>query len=155
MATFRLPSGVVQAVILLLFSLITRGFDINRNDNLAVYWGQVCGSRSYSRSLLIFRQNSYGMSHDDTANFQQRLSFYCDQDEVDIFPLAFLNVLFSTGGFPALDLSNVCSVGANEAYNGTALPDCSFLASDINNCQERGHIVTLSIGENLFALRKK
>lgn len=99
--------------------------------------------------IAHYRQNSYGASHNDKANSQQRLDFYCSQGQVDVFPIAFLNVMFSTGGLPALDLSNVCSVGTNGPFNDTALPDCSFLASDIASCQKRGHIVTLSIGENL------
>jgi len=51
-----------------------------------------------------------------------------------------------------MSLSNICSVNANGEFHDTALPDCSFLASDIESCQKRGHIVTLSIGENLLAL---
>jgi chitinase len=31
------------------------------------------------------------------------------------------------------------------AFPGTDLPDCAFLASDINACQAKGKIVTLSI----------
>ncbi len=36
-----------------------------------------------------------------------RLSFYCDDDTIDAFPLAFLYVFFGKGGKPMLDLSNV------------------------------------------------
>ena len=50
MATFRHLFGITQVVVLLLFSpLLTRGFDIDRNDNLVMYWGQVCESSFYSR----------------------------------------------------------------------------------------------------------
>ena len=31
-------------------------------------------------------------------------------------------------------------------FEGTQLPDCSFLASDIETCQAAGKIVTMSLG---------
>ena len=52
-------------------------------------------------------QDSYGATHSDTANFQKNLSYYCQDDTIDAIPLAFLNVFFSTGNLPSLDLSNV------------------------------------------------
>ncbi|KAI1797099.1 glycoside hydrolase, partial [Ganoderma leucocontextum] len=91
-------------------------------------------------------QNSYGATHSDTANFQQTLSFYCQDDSIDAFPLAFLNVFFDAGGLPSLDLSNICSTSGDPLFSGTDLPDCSFLASDIDTCQSKGKIVTLSLG---------
>ncbi len=37
-------------------------------------------------------------------------------------------------------------MGTHGVFPGTALADCSFLASDIQECQAKGKIVTLSIG---------
>ncbi|KZP27341.1 carbohydrate-binding module family 5 protein, partial [Athelia psychrophila] len=98
-------------------------------------------------------QNSYGATHgSDTANWQQRLSHYCQasniarDDTIDAIPVAFLNVFFDTGGLPSLDLSNICGVSSYPAFPGTALPDCDFLAADIETCQAAGKIVTISLG---------
>ncbi|EJC98222.1 glycoside hydrolase [Fomitiporia mediterranea MF3/22] len=107
------------------------GFDISRNDNLVLYWGQ----------------NSYGATHSDVANFQKRLGFYCTSDSVtDTFPLAFLTAAFGEGGLPSIDLSNICNQNDNATFPGTQLPNCAALAPDIESCQAAGKIVTLSIG---------
>ncbi|KZV81345.1 glycoside hydrolase family 18 protein [Exidia glandulosa HHB12029] len=78
---------------------------------------------------------------------QQRLSFYCGDDSpVDVFPLAFLNTFYAQGNLPSLDLANICSTSNQPAFPGTSLPDCSFMAADIKQCQAKGKIVTLSLG---------
>ncbi|KZT19142.1 carbohydrate-binding module family 5 protein [Neolentinus lepideus HHB14362 ss-1] len=106
-------------------------FTNSATDNLAVYWGQ----------------NSYGATHSsDTANWQQNLSYYCQDDTIDAIPMAFLDVFFGTGGEPSLDLANICNVNDDAVFPGTQLPDCSFLASDIETCQSKGKIVTMSLG---------
>ncbi|PBK77093.1 class III chitinase [Armillaria solidipes] len=109
---------------------VVLAFDNSRYDNTVVYWGQ----------------NSYGATHSDTANYQQRLSFYCNDDAIDVFPLAFLNVFFGTGGLPSINLANTCNNVDNTTFPGTTLPDCSLLATDIATCQAKGKIVTLSLG---------
>ncbi|CDO71799.1 Glycoside Hydrolase Family 18 / Carbohydrate-Binding Module Family 5 protein [Trametes cinnabarina] len=111
-------------------ALHVAAFDNSRSDNLAVYWGQ----------------NSYGATHSDTANFQKTLSTYCQDDSIDAFPIAFLNVFFGPGGVPSIDLSNICSSVDDPVFSGTNMPDCSFLASDIQFCQSKGKIVTISLG---------
>lgn len=76
--------------------------------------------------------------------------------------MAFLDVAFDVANLPSMDFSNVryyhllcpfiaeypqiCSSYGSSLFAGTALPDCSFLASDIEKCQAKGKIVTLSIG---------
>ncbi|OBZ79038.1 Casein kinase II subunit alpha [Grifola frondosa] len=40
----------------------------------------------------------------------------------------------------------VCNTTSDSVFPGTALLDCSFLASDIQTCQSNGKIVTLSLG---------
>ncbi|KAJ6627271.1 glycoside hydrolase, partial [Mycena sp. CBHHK59/15] len=91
-------------------------------------------------------QNSYGATHTDTANFQKTLSYYCNDNAVDVFPIAFLYKFFSTGGAPSLNLANTCNPTDNATFPGTALPDCSKLATDITTCQSKGKLVTLSLG---------
>ncbi|KAF8078280.1 chitinase [Lyophyllum atratum] len=97
-------------------------FSNDRSDNLAVYWGQ------------------------DSAGHQQRLSFYCDDDTIDVFPMAFLYIFRGKGGLPVIDFSNICGLGSGRTFSGTDLTDCSFLESDIRKCQAKGKIVTLSLG---------
>ncbi|KAG6866839.1 hypothetical protein C0991_008775 [Blastosporella zonata] len=92
------------------------------------------------------------------------LSFYCDDDTVDVFPLAFLYIFRGKGGLPVIDFSNVlfilahlqglkadvgckiCGLGSGKTFPGSDLTDCSFLEEDIRFCQAKGKIVTLSIG---------
>ncbi|KAJ8503581.1 hypothetical protein ONZ45_g10748 [Pleurotus djamor] len=105
-------------------------FDNSRSDNVAVYYGQ----------------NSYGATHSDTANWQKSLSFYCQDDSIDVFPLAFLHVFFGAGGLPSINMANTCNTNDNGVFSGTELPNCQFLAADIQACQARGKIITLSLG---------
>ncbi|KAL0578028.1 Chitinase 2 [Marasmius crinis-equi] len=119
-------------------TLITSGliigasaFDNSRYDNLAVYWGQ----------------NSYGAVHaNDQANWQRPLSFYCQDDTINAFPIAFVNEFFGPGGVPSMNLANTCSAEANGTFPGTNLPNCTALAPDIQTCQSKGKIVTISLG---------
>ncbi|GLB36434.1 putative glycosyl hydrolase 18 family protein [Lyophyllum shimeji] len=113
------------------FLLQAVAFDNSRYDNVAVYWGQ----------------NSYGAVHGtDTANFQKRLSYYCADNAIDVFPIAFLNVFFGTGGLPSINLANTCNPTDNGTFPGTNLANCASLASDIAACQAKGKIITLSLG---------
>ncbi|KAF9036504.1 class III chitinase [Hymenopellis radicata] len=105
-------------------------FDSSRYDNVAVYWGQ----------------NSYGATHSDVDNFQKTLSFYCNDEAIDVIPVAFLNVFFGPGDVPSINLANTCNTVDNATFPDTDLPDCSALASDITQCQAKGKIVTLSLG---------
>ncbi|EIN13628.1 glycoside hydrolase family 18 protein, partial [Punctularia strigosozonata HHB-11173 SS5] len=93
-------------------------------------------------------QNSYGAANAaDTANFQKSLAFYCQDNSIDVFPIAFLTSFFSTGNLPSINLANTCnSVNGNTTFPGTNLLDCSGLASDIKTCQAKGKIITLSLG---------
>ncbi|KAH7102314.1 glycoside hydrolase [Auriculariales sp. MPI-PUGE-AT-0066] len=107
-------------------------YDNNAYDNVVAYWGQ----------------NSNGWLNPDNPDAaQKRLGFYCDSDSpVDVFPIAFLNTFYAQGGLPALDLSNICASYNTAVFPNTSLPDCGFLAADIEACQARGKIVTLSLG---------
>ncbi|KAG1891734.1 glycoside hydrolase family 18 protein [Suillus fuscotomentosus] len=106
-------------------------FDMSSNQNLAVYWGQ----------------NSYGaVNPDNTAEWQQPISYYCDDTIIDTFPIAFLDEFYSTDNLPSIDLANTCNTGDNSLFSGTNLLNCSFLASGIETCQAAGKIVTISLG---------
>ncbi|KAI0094559.1 glycoside hydrolase family 18 protein [Irpex rosettiformis] len=108
----------------------TYAYDNSRYDNVAVYWGQ----------------NSYGATHSDVANFQKPLAFYCQDDAIDVLPVAFLNVFFGPGGVPSINLSNTCNDVDNATFSGTNLPVCTSVGADIKTCQAKGKIVTLSLG---------
>ncbi|KAG5646714.1 hypothetical protein DXG03_002396 [Asterophora parasitica] len=112
------------------FIIGASAFANSRYDNVAVYWGQ----------------NSYGASHTDIAHSQKRLSYYCNDDAVDVFPVAFLTTFFGPGGLPSINLANICNPTDNTIFPGTNLADCSFLATDISTCQSKGKIITLSLG---------
>ncbi|KIK62365.1 glycoside hydrolase family 18 protein [Collybiopsis luxurians FD-317 M1] len=120
------------SVALLLFaSSSLAAFNPSGNNNVVAYWGQ----------------NSYGATHpDDTANFQQNLSAYCSDTSVDVFPLAFLDVFFDIDGLPSVNFANICNDVDDSLFPGSDLPDCQFMASDIQACQAAGKIVTLSMG---------
>jgi len=105
-------------------------YDNTRSDNLAVYYGQ----------------NSYGATHSDTAGWQKDLATYCQDDAINAIPLAFLNVYFSTGGMPEINMANTCSSSSNAPFPGTNLANCQFMATGIKACQARGKIVTISLG---------
>ncbi|KAG1795974.1 glycoside hydrolase family 18 protein [Suillus plorans] len=106
-------------------------FDMSSNQNLAVYWGQ----------------NSYGaVNPDNTAQWQQPISYYCNDAIIDTFPIAFLDEFYSTDNLPSIDLANTCNTGDNSLFSGTNLLNCSFLASGIETCQAAGKIVTISLG---------
>ncbi|KAG2034673.1 glycoside hydrolase superfamily [Suillus americanus] len=103
-------------------------FDMSSNKNLAVYWGQ----------------NSYGaVNPSDPANWQQPISYYCNDAVINTLPIAFLDEFYSTGNLPAINLANTCT---SPLFPGTNLLNCSFLASDIEYCQAAGKIVTMSLG---------
>ncbi|PCH42234.1 glycoside hydrolase family 18 protein [Wolfiporia cocos MD-104 SS10] len=91
-------------------------------------------------------QNSYGATGTNTAYYQQNLSYYCQDDVINAFPIAFLNVFFGEGGEPSIDLANICSTANDPVFEGTQLPVCTFMASDIETCQSAGKIVTISLG---------
>ncbi|THH12934.1 hypothetical protein EW146_g7227 [Bondarzewia mesenterica] len=86
-------------------------FDNSRYDNVAVYWGQ----------------NSYGATHSDTANFQKTISFYCEDDAIDVIPIAFLNTFFGTGGLPSMNLANgkIVTLSLGGATGGVGFTDDS------------------------------
>jgi len=131
MPTFLRSRSFLHILLCTITFQLVLAFDNTRYDNLAVYWGQ----------------NSYGATHSNVADWQQRLAFYCGSDSViNAFPVAFLNVFFGTGGVPSINLANTCNPTDNATFPGTDLPNCSALASDIETCQSAGKIITISLG---------
>ncbi|KIJ57932.1 carbohydrate-binding module family 5 protein [Hydnomerulius pinastri MD-312] len=125
-----LCSTPLLSFLLCFLAISVKAFDISANTNLAVYWGQ----------------NSYGViDASNTTGWQTNLSHYCE-GVADIFPIAFVDQFNSTGGLPSLNLANTCSTSNNSVFPGTNLPNCSFMAEDIQACQAAGKIVTISLG---------
>lgn len=103
--------------LLTIFSLLLPALAINArsNSNVAIYWGQ----------------NSGGS--------QQRLSYYCDSDAVDIVILSFMHQ------FPSpiqLNFANACE----GTYTANGILQCQTIAEDIKYCQNNGKTILLSLG---------
>ncbi|KAJ6185419.1 Glycoside hydrolase superfamily [Penicillium mononematosum] len=99
--------------------------DLNSTSNIVVYWGQ----------------NSFNGKGDKE---QQPLAHYCDNDDIDVIPMAFNMMVNGPGGAPAIDFS-VTSKDC-EVFEGTNLKNCPSIAKDIKTCQEKGKTILLSIG---------
>ncbi|KAG6820489.1 hypothetical protein H0H93_016551 [Arthromyces matolae] len=100
----------------------------------------------YLVPTTYYGQNSYGATHPNTLAYQKSLSAYCQDDTINIIPLAFLHVFFSDGGLPEINLANACNSDNGNVFPGTNLAKCPQLTDDIKGCQARGKIVTLSLG---------
>jgi chitinase len=68
-----LLKSVALAITTLPFAMA--GFDPSSQSNMAVYWGQ----------------NSFGQG--SGPDVQERLSYYCDNADIDIIPIGFLDGL--------------------------------------------------------------
>ncbi|KIK15775.1 carbohydrate-binding module family 5 protein [Pisolithus microcarpus 441] len=100
--------------------------------------------QNYTTKLGYWGQDSYGANNpSDTAKWQQPISYYCNDDTIDTFPIAFLDQFFATGGLPSINLANSCT---NPPFPGTSIPNCTFLGPDIEACQAAGKILTISLG---------
>ena len=132
-----IPDQMFFLALMVLLRLQSTGVKCVHSISLTVY------------HLRIYRtlvQNSYGATHSDVANFQKRLSFYCADNAIDAFPVAFVTTFFGTGGLPVMNLANICNNVDNATFPGSQLPNCTVLASDITTCQAKGKIVTISLG---------
>ncbi|KAK2758038.1 hypothetical protein FQN54_004444 [Arachnomyces sp. PD_36] len=94
------------------------GFDPSSINNVATYWGQ----------------NSAG-----GATTQSNLTTYCEDPNIDIIPMAFLNEVKK----PGLNLGNV---GDTCASFPSGLIHCPNVGEDIKTCQDKGKTIILSIG---------
>ncbi|KGO63526.1 Glycoside hydrolase, superfamily [Penicillium italicum] len=99
--------------------------DLNSSSNIVVYWGQ----------------NSFNGKGDKA---QQPLAHYCDDDDIDVIPLAFNMMVNGPGGAPEIDFSLAskdCDV-----FEGTQLKNCPSIGKDIAKCQKKNKTILLSIG---------
>ncbi|KAJ7931357.1 glycoside hydrolase family 18 protein [Mycena leptocephala] len=126
-------TGVLSVLALSVVSAF--GYDPTRSDNVRVLF------------FLLASQNSYGaLNPGDTANWQKTISTYCQDSVINAIPIAFIDVFFSTGGLPDLNMANICNNVDDSAFAGTGLANCQFLAAGIQGCQAAGKIVTISLG---------
>lgn len=93
------------------------GFSATGKNNVAVYWGQ------------------------NSAQNQQNLAYYCQQDTVDIVILSFVVIFPGVDNIPSLNFANACY----ETYSNGIL-HCSSIGNDIKTCQNNGKKVLLSLG---------
>ncbi|KAG5341581.1 hypothetical protein C0989_009283 [Termitomyces sp. Mn162] len=69
-----------------------------------------------------------------------------NDDTVNVISVAFLHKFFSNGGLPEIDLANTCNNNNGNVFPGTSLAICHQLGDDVKTCQNRGKIVTISLG---------
>lgn len=95
----------------------------NASNSIAVYWGQ----------------NSYGQG--SGPNVQQNLAYYCENANIDVIPLAFMNGITP----PIVNFANAgdkCS-----SFNGSTLLRCPEIEADIIKCQAKHKkTIVLSLG---------
>ncbi|KAJ5099619.1 Glycoside hydrolase superfamily [Penicillium argentinense] len=99
--------------------------DLNSTSNIAIYWGQ--------NSL----QGKGG-------DLQKPLGEYCENNAIDVIPIAFNMMVNGPGGAPEIDFS-VTSQDC-DVFEGTQLKNCPKIGADIKKCQEKGTTILLSIG---------
>lgn len=84
------------------------------------------------------------------------LRHFCDQEETDIIPLAFINRFLAQGnGYPGSNFGDQCGSavydapgydGVDDPSNDNLLSSCPYLPADITYCQSQGKKVLLSLG---------
>ncbi|GFF32225.1 endochitinase 33 [Aspergillus udagawae] len=108
------------------FHTASAKLNLNSQSNIAIYWGQ----------------NSHGASTGLAA--QQRLSYYCQNADFDVYQLAFVTRISGTGGVPEVNFANA---GDNcTTFAGTNLLSCPQIEEDIPICQSLGKTILLSLG---------
>ncbi|KAJ5649717.1 Class III chitinase [Penicillium longicatenatum] len=113
------------SVLLASLGAVQAKLDLNSDSNIVVYWGQ--------NSL----QGQGG-------EVQQSLAHYCENDNIDVIPIAFDMMVNGPGGVPEVDFS-VTSQDC-DVFPGTQLKNCPKIAQDIQTCQDKGKTILLSIG---------
>ncbi|KAK4868681.1 hypothetical protein LT330_006883 [Penicillium expansum] len=99
--------------------------DLDSTSNIVVYWGQ----------------NSFNGKGDEA---QQPLAYYCDNDDIDVIPMAFNMMVNGPGGAPEIDFS-ITSKDC-DVFEGTQLKNCPSIGKDIATCQKKNKTILLSIG---------
>ncbi|KAJ5913168.1 Class III chitinase [Penicillium tannophilum] len=113
------------SVLLASLGAVQAKLDLNSDSNIVVYWGQ--------NSL----QGKGG-------EVQQPLAHYCENDNIDVIPIAFDMMVNGPGGVPEVDFS-VTSQDC-DVFPGTQLKNCPQIGKDIQTCQDKGKTILLSIG---------
>ncbi|KAL9581563.1 MAG: hypothetical protein Q9203_005839 [Teloschistes exilis] len=87
----------------------------------------------------------YGQS---PATSQVSLAQLCQDANVDIVILAFLNTYFAAGGYPSLNFGAACGSPSSkmQAAGASGLLSCPTMENDIKTCQSLGKQVLLSLG---------
>ncbi|KKK11971.1 class III chitinase [Aspergillus rambellii] len=123
MGFFKKAFGLAAGLAML--SIAYAKLDLNSNSTVAVYWGQ----------------NSFRGSGDLA---QQRLSYYCNDSNIDVLILAFVMRVNGMGGAPEVDFSTASE--KCDTFPGTNLKNCPEIGADITTCQQKGKTIILSIG---------
>ncbi|OAQ62219.1 class III chitinase [Pochonia chlamydosporia 170] len=100
------------------------GFSPGSQQNVAVYWGQ----------------NSFGQG--SGPNIQQNLAYYCENTDIAIIPLAFMNGI-------SPPITNFASAGdkCDKFPDNPNLLKCPEIEQDIKTCQTKyGKTIVLSLG---------
>ncbi|KAJ5947567.1 Class III chitinase [Penicillium verhagenii] len=113
------------SVLLASLGAVQARLDLSSGSNVVVYWGQ--------NSL----QGKGG-------EVQQSLEHYCENDDIDVIPIAFDMMVNGPGGAPEIDFS-VTSQDC-DVFPGTQLKNCPKIGQDIQTCQDKGKTILLSIG---------
>lgn len=82
---------------------------------------------------------------------QKRLAHFCADANIDIIPIAFLNIFPDQlgGGYPGTNFGNQCGDATYKNKDGSWSPllsDCPLIGPDIKTCQSMGKKILLSLG---------
>lgn len=105
-----------------LATFVAAQFDASSSDNIALYWGQ----------------NSIGQLTNQKVK-EQNLTYYCENDDVDIVLLSFLNKFPGTNGIPTLTFNGY-------EFSSKYTDELTVLADQIETCQNKDKLVLLSLG---------
>ncbi|KAL6698946.1 endochitinase 33 [Trichoderma pleuroticola] len=119
-----MPSLTALASLLALVPSALAGWNVNSKQNIAVYWGQ----------------NSA-----NSQSTQQRLSFYCNDANINVIDIAFLNGITP----PMTNFANAgdrCTPFSDNPW----LLSCPEIEADIKTCQANGKTILLSLGGDSY-----
>ena len=81
---------------------------------------------------------------------QEPLEFFCDDENIDIIQIGFVNVFpDQSGGYPGTNFGNQCGSETYKNLDGSSsllLSHCPGVGSNITYCQSTGKKILLSIG---------
>ena len=140
MSKFNFLTTMAAAAALLPSTIAS--FDPAANTNMAVYWVSPKRSELYDGCLKHFSKGQ--------GPNQEPLEFFCDDENIDIIQIGFVNVFpDQSGGYPGTNFGNQCGSETYQNLNGSSsllLSHCPGVGSNITYCQSVGKKVLLSIG---------